>query len=54
MQAMASHASGSRITVLLIVVIYTGHLNKQLPGYNLFTICIKMSNDISSTDVQYI
>ena len=24
------HASGSRITVLLMVVIYTGHLNKQL------------------------
>ena len=30
-----------------------GHLNKQLPGYNLYTICNKMSNDIS-TDVQYI
>ena len=30
MQAMASHASGSRITVLLIVVIYTGHFRNFL------------------------
>ena len=30
MQAMASHASGSRITVLLIVVINTGHFRNFL------------------------
>ena len=29
------------------------NVNKQLPGYNLYTICNKMSNDFS-TDVQYI
>ena len=37
---------------MLLHVENNGHLNKQLPGYNLYTICNKMSNDIS-TDVQY-